>query len=403
MKKLYFILIVTGVMLTMDAVAQNRKIAFYENDSWQKVIDNAKEAKRIIFMDCYTTWCGPCKMLDKNVFTNDQIADFFNGNFVNAKYDMEKGEGITLKDKYGVSAFPTLLFIDPFTLEVIHRVAGAGTVEYMMEQAKIATNPATNMQGIKRRYEQGEKSAQTLSEYVSALRKASMSTEINNVTVDYLNGLTNEQMMQEINWKLFESNVLDPLAEPSLRVFNNRKAFEEKIGKKRVGDKLSSTLLIAVNRFRTKEPEPVENFEQERFDALVKLLSASDDEIAPFSLLQLQTAGYAQHKQYDKMIEAIQTAVEKDFPVQEQLKSIFLMTYLTKLIGREDKQIQKKATKLIDFVIQKAKEPSDKLPFYQIKVIMLESYGDSAGAQAAKEAVQKLRDSGAGPRMMRIG
>jgi len=403
MKKFYFILLVTGVILTNDVVAQNRKISFYENDTWQKVIDTAKEAQKIIFMDCYTTWCGPCKMLDKNVFTNDQIADFFNGNFVNAKYDMEKGEGITLKDKYGVSAFPTLLFIDPATQEVIHRVAGAGTVEYMMEQAKIATNPATNLQGIKSRYEMGEKNAQTLSQYVNALRKASMSAEINNVTVAYLSTLSNEDMMLESNWKLFESNVVEPLAEPSLRIFSNRKAFEEKIGKKRVGDKLSSILLIAVNRFRNKEPEPVKNFDQERYDALLSLLSKSDDELAPFCLLQLKTAGFAQHGEYEKMIEAVHTVVEKDFPAQQQLKSIYVMTYLTKLVGRKDKKLQKKAIDLTDFVIKKAKDPSDKLPYYQIKALLLESYGDSAGAQEAKDAAQKLRDNGAGPRMMRIG
>lgn len=403
MKKLYFILLLTGLVLTTGAMAQNRKIAFDENKSWKEVVDKAKQARMIIFIDCYTTWCGPCKMLDKNVFTNDMIADYYNEHFVNAKYDMEKGEGVMLKDKYGVSAFPTLLFIDPATQVVIHRVAGAGTVEYMMEQGKIATDPAANLKGIKERYEAGEKSARTLNEYVSVLRRASMSEEINNVTIEYLNSLTDEQMMMEPNWKLFESNVIDPLAEPSRRVFAKREAFEQAVGKDRVGNKLGSTIMIAVNGFRNKEPEPVDNFDQKRYEALVSLLSESDDELAPFCLIQLQTAGYAQHREYGKMIEAVHTVVEQDYPGPQQLKSIYVMTYLTKLAGRKDKQLQKKATELVDFVIVAAKDPSDKLPFYLIKAMLLESYGDTNGAEEAKAAAQKLRENGAGPRMMKVG
>lgn len=400
---IYLILLIAGLIIATGTGAQNRKIAFCENGSWQEVIAKAKEARRIIFMDCYTTWCGPCKMLDRDVFTNDQIADYYNQHFINAKYDMEKGDGITLKEKYGVSAFPTLLFIDPATQEVIHRVAGAGSVEYMMEQARIATDPAVNLKGIKERYEAGEKNARSLSEYVAVLRRASMSAEINDVTVEYLSGLTDEQMMMEMNWKLFESNVIDPLAEPSLRVFANREAFEAALGKDRVGKKLGSTLMIAVNRFRNKEPEPVVNFDQERYDALVTLLSKSDDELAPFCLIQLQTAGYAQYRQYDKMIEALRTAVKQNYPGQQQFKSIYVMTYLTKLAGREDKQLQKKAIELVNFIIKEAKDPSDKLPYCQIKAMLLESYGDTDGAEEAKAEIKKLREKGAGPRMMRMG
>jgi len=402
-KTFYFILLIAGFALSTSAMGQNRKITFNENDSWQKVVDKAKEARKIIFMDCYTTWCGPCKALDKNVFTNDKIADYFNEHFVNAKYDMEKGEGVMLKDKYDVSAFPTLLFIDPSTQMVIHRVAGAGSVEYLMEQGRIATDPAANMKGIKDRYEAGEKNAQTLSEYVSVLRRASMSDEINNVTVKYLTGLTDEQMMMEPNWKLFESNVIDPLAEPSRRVFAKREAFEQVVGKDRVGNKLGSTLMIAVNRFRNKEPEPVGNFDQKRYEELVSLLSGLNDGLAPFCLLQLQTAGYAQHREYDKMIETVRAAVEQDNPGMQQLKSIYVMTYLSKLVGRDDKQLQKKAKELVDFVIEAAKDPSDKLPYYLIKAMLLESYGDTKGAEEAKAAAQKLRENGAGPRMMKIG
>ena len=72
------------------------------------MLEQAKKENKLIFMDCYTSWCGPCKMLAKEVFTDPDVAAFFNEKFVNAKVDMEKGEGPALKKQYGVNAFPTL-------------------------------------------------------------------------------------------------------------------------------------------------------------------------------------------------------------------------------------------------------------------------------------------------------
>ena len=89
MKKLFLLtLLMAGVMMGVEA--QNRSIGFEQTREWKKVIKKAKKEKKLIFVDCYTSWCGPCKMLAKDVFTRDEVADYFNANFVCAKYDMEK-------------------------------------------------------------------------------------------------------------------------------------------------------------------------------------------------------------------------------------------------------------------------------------------------------------------------
>lgn len=109
MKKLFLLtLLMAGVMMGVEA--QNRSIGFEQTREWKKVIKKAKKEKKLIFVDCYTSWCGPCKMLAKDVFTRDEVADYFNANFVCAKYDMEKdADGVILKDRFGVKAFPTLV------------------------------------------------------------------------------------------------------------------------------------------------------------------------------------------------------------------------------------------------------------------------------------------------------
>ncbi|MCK5701012.1 MAG: thioredoxin family protein [Cyclobacteriaceae bacterium] len=86
-------------------------IAFFEG-SWEEALDLARKENKLIFLDAYASWCGPCKSLQKKVFPAEKVGDFYNANFINVKMDMEKGEGIALAQKYGVRAYPSLFFID---------------------------------------------------------------------------------------------------------------------------------------------------------------------------------------------------------------------------------------------------------------------------------------------------
>ncbi|MFM9944264.1 MAG: thioredoxin family protein [Bacteroidia bacterium] len=72
----------------------------------------AKKENKLIFIDCYTTWCGPCKSMAKKTFVNKEVGEYFNKNFICLKIDMEQGEGPALAGSYSVEAYPTYLFID---------------------------------------------------------------------------------------------------------------------------------------------------------------------------------------------------------------------------------------------------------------------------------------------------
>ncbi|GAB4021438.1 thioredoxin family protein [Spirosoma koreense] len=84
----------------------------FTETSWKEILKKAKAEKKVIFLDAYASWCGPCKMLQKNVFTKKTVGDFYNSRFINVKMDMEKGEGPALSQVYPLDAYPTLLFID---------------------------------------------------------------------------------------------------------------------------------------------------------------------------------------------------------------------------------------------------------------------------------------------------
>ncbi len=99
----------------------NPKVDFHENakdgiqfqhKNWSAALSEAKLDNKLIFVDVYATWCGPCKKLKKYTFSDEKVGVFFNKNFVNIALDAEKGEGIDVANHYEVTSYPTMLVLD---------------------------------------------------------------------------------------------------------------------------------------------------------------------------------------------------------------------------------------------------------------------------------------------------
>lgn len=97
----------------------------------------AKAEGKKIFMDCYTSWCGPCRMMAANIFTKKEVGDYYNDHFVNVKYDMEQGEGIELAKRFQIRAFPTMLILDADG-KVIDTIVGSCSGDELIRRAQEA-------------------------------------------------------------------------------------------------------------------------------------------------------------------------------------------------------------------------------------------------------------------------
>jgi len=107
----------------------------FKSISFEQALEEAKASNKLIFMDAYAEWCGPCKYMTANVFTDKEVGEFYNAKFINLKIDMEKGEGPALAAKYQVRAYPTLFFIDGDG-NVVKKVLGAQQSKKLIEIGK---------------------------------------------------------------------------------------------------------------------------------------------------------------------------------------------------------------------------------------------------------------------------
>lgn len=84
----------------------NQSLIVIDQD-YNKALKIASKMDKLIFIDFYTTWCAPCKKLDKLVFQNDSIKKLLGKNFVMLKYDAENDTVFHLSKKHHVSSYPT--------------------------------------------------------------------------------------------------------------------------------------------------------------------------------------------------------------------------------------------------------------------------------------------------------
>jgi len=143
MRLLKFSLLACVIITSCDASSQTTKkkltppgIQFIEED-WDLALQKAQSQNKLVFIDIYATWCGPCKLLKQYTFTDSAVGDFFNKNFINVSIDGEKGVGPQLAQQFAIEGYPTLVVTD-VTGKPVLLTAGYVPVDFLLQFANEA-------------------------------------------------------------------------------------------------------------------------------------------------------------------------------------------------------------------------------------------------------------------------
>jgi len=146
------ILMVVGIMRGYSQRDTSKGIFFEDNLSWQQILEKAQKENKYIFVDCYATWCGPCKLMDKDVYPVDSIGDFMNKNFISVRVQMDTtkhddariqewyGAADTIKGNYHLAGYPSYLFFAPQGAAV-HKDMGAKDAKSFLAMAMAGMDP----------------------------------------------------------------------------------------------------------------------------------------------------------------------------------------------------------------------------------------------------------------------
>ena len=152
MKRIIFVLIFIGAL--MPLIAQEG--VKFENLTLKEALNKAEKIDKQVFVDCYTSWCGPCKNMTENIFPQKVVGDYFNVNFVCVKYDMEKGEGPEIAKQYEIRAYPTFLILNPDGT-LVHKIVGGRDAKGIIRSAMEAMDENKATGKMDEKYKAGER------------------------------------------------------------------------------------------------------------------------------------------------------------------------------------------------------------------------------------------------------
>jgi thioredoxin-related protein len=153
--------IISGISIFCTIAISAQEAIQFQELPFKDIIAKAKKEKKLVFIDAYASWCGPCKMMEKNVFTQKSVSDYYNTNFINARFDMEKGEGRDIASKFGVRSYPTYLFLNGEG-ELVSRNTGYMEESMFVAMAQDINSPGNKKGSLKDRFASGEKDPEFL-------------------------------------------------------------------------------------------------------------------------------------------------------------------------------------------------------------------------------------------------
>lgn len=236
-------------VFTLSLAAQG--IKFEENHDLYAALAKAKAENKLVFIDAYAEWCGPCKVMARDIFPQKEVGDFFNTRFINLKLDMEKGDNVALAKKYEVRAYPTYLFLDSDG-KLVHKGLGSMPADQFVEVAKVAADTENNYAALSKKIKSGDRSYATIKKFLDQNPYDSG----NGALVDsYFQTLSENQIYTQENWDMF-NNYVNDISSESFRFFiENREKIAGFIGKDKTDQKITNALSAAYNQYPAKEDE----------------------------------------------------------------------------------------------------------------------------------------------------
>jgi thiol-disulfide isomerase/thioredoxin len=252
MKKI-FILTFACLCVHLHSFSQG---VIFDSLTLNEALRQAKATKKLVFVDCFTTWCAPCIYMTKEVFSQKEAGDFFNKHFINVMFDMEQEKGMEINRKYTVTNYPTYLILTPEGDEQ-YRLIGRDDLPRFIERISRGLDAKNALPVLEKEYAAGNMARTRMIDYFLALDDAYQHQTLQALFKEQAGKMSLEEKSALAFWPVFSNPRANPYTMESVQfVFDHLEAFLRQAGDKSVNDYLSNGYNALLTRCLTnKMPE----------------------------------------------------------------------------------------------------------------------------------------------------
>lgn len=322
---LYFLFSFLSITFCAASTSNTGGIHFFKG-SLTEAIHLAQKQNKLVFVEAYTDWCGPCRHMDKYTFTRYDLGNEYNSNFINVKVNIESLEGIAFKMQYNIMAIPDFLFFDS-NGELIYRDYGQKSTSELLSMSyqviaaanneAIGVSPKANflvqqnlpsldvpkvednnephiqtLSDMQTKYEIGSKDANFLYDYAHRLKKNDLPSD--EVVNQYLKIQHNKNMLSLPKNLQFIYDFASEINSSAIDIFiENQTKYERRFGVKHIDNRIKALLFAAVEEATQTKNEKL--FERSLDLAKRANLSLQGDFVYSMEILYYEGVGDSQN------------------------------------------------------------------------------------------------------------
>jgi len=215
----------------------------FVKEGFDAAVQKAKAEKKPVFLHAYASWCHYCQFMADSVYTDREVSEFYNSNYISVKMDMEQ-EGREMNKKLRVKTYPTIVFFDYNGTGMMHRESGKKSKAEFLQLGRDALDSTKQLRTFERRYYNKTATVAEITTYFKMLDKAGLD---NQAPINaYLEGLSDQKMLEYENWRIMYDLFKEVELPAFGRVMALRKGYEEKYTADSIDNKVISLYMTAL-------------------------------------------------------------------------------------------------------------------------------------------------------------
>lgn len=297
-------ILIACLLLQITGTAWSQEINFKVLNSqqdWLSAREEAENAGKFIFLDIYASWCGPCKMMDAQVYTDTAVYEYFNSSFVNLKVDGESEFGMELTSQYNTTAYPSMYFLMPGE-QLIHLVLGYREPDALLQIGKNVKEYGMRYYDLTKAFVLNTLTAEESNEFTGLLMKFENSEILSAIASNQVSNMSEEEILNPVNKSIIMSAGGDLESPAVLILLSNAQTVKTSWG----AEDFNQFMSEAFNKSLQKAVETRDYLMVEKIaEDFVPVYMADIPERIPEASLSTRKIYFAALNEWDKYIELV--------------------------------------------------------------------------------------------------